>query len=106
MQAARAFTPAVPSIREIEDDAVESLRLGLNATHTFARLLAARGHVDVARAKAFLDPKLADLTPPESMIDRDVAADRLASAVRRRERGRARDRHGAEAITRGMTWMS
>jgi single-stranded-DNA-specific exonuclease len=85
MQAARAFTPAVP-FEKVEDDVVESLRVGLNATHTFARLLAARGHVDVARAKSFLDPRLADLTPPESMIDREAAADRLASAVRRRER--------------------
>lgn len=85
MQAARAFTSAAEAESEGRR-VVESLVVGLGVTRTFAKVLAARGHVDVARTRAFLDPKLADLTPPEPMIDRDAAADRLASAVRAKER--------------------
>jgi single-stranded-DNA-specific exonuclease len=36
--------------------------------------------------RRFLDPKLAHLTPPEAMIDRDASAERIARAVRAGER--------------------
>ena len=62
------------------------MRVGLSVSRTFAALLAARGFADVEAARAFLDPRLADLTPPEAMADREAAADRLAYAVRHRER--------------------
>ena len=51
-----------------------------------ARVLVARGYSDVGRARGFLAPRLADLTQPECMADRDVAADRIASAIRGHER--------------------
>ncbi len=36
--------------------------------------------------RRFLDPKLAHLTPPEAMIDRDASAERIARAVRAGEK--------------------
>ena len=80
MQAARAT--AIVDAGAI----AERLRVGLGLTRTVADVLAARGHVDVERTRAFLDPRLADLTPPEAMLDRERAAERLARAVRGRER--------------------
>ena len=82
MQAVRAFTSAVPTA----PDVAETLRRGLGVTRTFARILQARGHDDVARTARFLDPRLADLTSPAAMADREATTDRLASAIRRRER--------------------
>ncbi len=51
-----------------------------------ARVLVARGIVDPALAKSFLAPKLADLTRPDAMADREKAAERIASAVKAGER--------------------
>jgi len=63
-------------------------RLGgaLNVSTTFADLLIRRGYGDDDRTRRFLDPKLAGLTPPGSMADRDAAIERIARAIRRRER--------------------
>jgi single-stranded-DNA-specific exonuclease len=41
---------------------------------------------DVGRAKKFLQPKLAELTLPDAMADREVAAKRLARAIKHHER--------------------
>lgn len=38
------------------------------------------------QARAFLDPTLAQLTPPAAMVDREAAADRIASSIRGHER--------------------
>ncbi|MGL4242966.1 MAG: single-stranded-DNA-specific exonuclease RecJ [Beijerinckiaceae bacterium] len=52
---------------------------------TLARVLAGRG-VTVASAPGFLDPKLRDLMPdPSTLRDMDLAVERLAVAVRKRE---------------------
>jgi len=51
-----------------------------------ARVLVARGVADPAHAQAFLQPRLAELTRPDAMADRDLVADRLAYAVRHRQR--------------------
>lgn len=53
---------------------------------TLAQVLLHRGFREPSDVRDFLDPKLAGLHPPESMIDRDVAADRLARAIRSREK--------------------
>lgn len=58
------------------------LALGLGVTVTLGELLARRGHVDVEAARRFLNPRLADLTAPDAMADRSLAADRLARAIR------------------------
>src|SRR5690606_11334493 len=58
-------------------------RLGLS--QTVATWLARAGHADVSATERFLNPRLADLSRPDTMADRDVVANRLALAVRRRE---------------------
>ncbi|HVR18930.1 MAG TPA: single-stranded-DNA-specific exonuclease RecJ [Polyangiaceae bacterium] len=59
-------------------------RLGVTAT--IANWLARRGLSDVEAARRFLAPRLAALTPPDAMADRSAAAERIAHAVRRREK--------------------
>jgi single-stranded-DNA-specific exonuclease len=58
--------------------------LGLSLT--IAEVLHRRGYGDAQRARRFLEPRLAHLTSPEQMADRDTAAARLARAVRKKER--------------------
>jgi single-stranded-DNA-specific exonuclease len=70
------------------DPGGEARRLAraLQMTTTVAEWLLRRGHGDSEATRRYLDPKLAHLTAPDGMVDRALAADRLASAVRRRER--------------------
>ena len=56
--------------------------LGLAA----AQVLLHRGIQDVGEAHTFLDAKLRDLSSPESMADRALAAERIARAIRAGER--------------------
>jgi single-stranded-DNA-specific exonuclease len=65
----------------------EARELGraLGLTNTVATVLHRRGYKNDARTRRFLDPRLADLTPPDGMVDRLVAAERLAHAVRHNE---------------------
>jgi single-stranded-DNA-specific exonuclease len=58
----------------------------LGLTHTVAAILAARGFADPIATRAWLDVRLADLTAPDAMADRDAAADRLAHAIRSKQR--------------------
>jgi single-stranded-DNA-specific exonuclease len=62
------------------------LAKALGLSTTVADLLLRRGHQDLEATRRFLDPKLLHLTRPDGMADRDIAADRLARAVRQRER--------------------
>ncbi|HEY6562566.1 MAG TPA: single-stranded-DNA-specific exonuclease RecJ [Polyangiaceae bacterium] len=71
--------PALPGLE------ARSWGQALGMTATVADFLLRCGHVDVDRARRFLEPKLAHLTPPHEMADRALAADRLAHAVRRQE---------------------
>jgi single-stranded-DNA-specific exonuclease len=57
---------------------------GLSAV--LGQVLLNRGLLDVDRVGRFLAPKLAHLTRPDQMVDRAIAAARLADAVKRRER--------------------
>lgn len=75
------------SRRRASDPALAAeLARALGVSSTLAQLLLLRGidHPDAARA--FLEPTLAGLTLPDSMRDRDLATQRLADAVRRKER--------------------
>jgi single-stranded-DNA-specific exonuclease len=65
---------------------VELLRRQLGLTRTVAGWLVRRGFVDVERTRRFLQPRLADLSAPDAMLDRNTVARRLAQAVRARER--------------------
>lgn len=62
------------------------LAAAIGVSASIAQILLNRGLSDPVRARDFLEPKLAHLTPPEAMADRDAASERLAAAVRRRER--------------------
>jgi single-stranded-DNA-specific exonuclease len=63
-----------------------ALAAALGLSPGVAQLLLRRGFAESGAAARFLEPKLADLTSPVSMIDRGVACERLALAVTRRER--------------------
>ncbi len=63
-----------------EDELARSCRL----TRTVASWLNQQGY-SPASAREWLEPRLAGLTPPDAMIDRQKACERLAQAVRRGE---------------------
>jgi single-stranded-DNA-specific exonuclease len=51
-----------------------------------ARVLARRGVSTPDAARRYLSPRLVDLTRPDAMADRDVAADRIVHAIKHHER--------------------
>ncbi len=61
--------------------AAERLAAALGLSPLVARVLVNRGFVEPAAAARFLEPRLADLTPPWSMQGIEVAVDRLAAAL-------------------------
>ena len=67
-----------------DEDAAELAR-ALSITRTAAGALIARGLRDPEQSARFLDPRLAHLTPPDTMRDRSEAVARLARAVRAKE---------------------
>ena len=77
-------------VRPADPLAAGELGRALGLSPALAQVLLHRGFGEgadqVARARDFLSPKLADLTPPDAMLDRALAADRLARAVRAGER--------------------
>jgi single-stranded-DNA-specific exonuclease len=77
----------------------DALREALGLSHTGARALAHLGFGSVGEAAAHLAPKLAALTSPESMKGRADAVERLARAVRARERVVVFGDYDADGIT-------
>lgn len=69
-------------------DEARGLARQLGISVTAASVLVARGWTCPDKASRFFEPKLAHLTPPDAMLDRAQAAERIARAVR-----------GGEAIT-------
>jgi single-stranded-DNA-specific exonuclease len=67
------------------DEAI-ALARDLSLTRTAAVVLLGRGLRDVPGSTRFLEPKLAHLTPPDAMKDRGEAVERIARAVRAKER--------------------
>lgn len=65
---------------------VRALVRSLGLHPLVARVLAARGVIEPEQARAFLAPRLADLTRPDTMVDRALAAERIERALRRNER--------------------
>jgi single-stranded-DNA-specific exonuclease len=55
-------------------------------TTTVAEWLRRQGHDDSEATRRYLEPKLAHLSDPGAMVDRNAAAERLARAVRKREK--------------------
>ncbi|MFO0603337.1 MAG: single-stranded-DNA-specific exonuclease RecJ [Polyangiales bacterium] len=64
----------------------DSLARALRLHPLVARVLVGRGVRAPEDARRYLSPRLNELSRPEAMADRDLAADRLAAAIRRRER--------------------
>lgn len=63
-----------------------SLARDLGLSITVADLLDRAGHSGGDATRRFLDPRLAHLTPPDAMADREASADRIARAIRSGER--------------------
>lgn len=53
---------------------------------TVASWLDRQGHVEAEATRKFLNPRLAELTSPDAMLDRKAAAERIARAVRDKQR--------------------
>jgi single-stranded-DNA-specific exonuclease len=66
--------------------AAEDLARALGLTITVADVLVRSGRTAGPETDAWLDPKLANLTPPDKMADREAFTDRVAFAVGRKER--------------------
>ena len=62
------------------------LARALGLTVTLADVLHRRGRLDDDSTRRFLDPRLAQLTSPREMADRAAAVDRIAFAIRGRDR--------------------
>jgi len=73
--------------REPAEDPVSAAGLAskYQLTRTASVVLARLGREPDADLDKWLDPKLADLTPPFAMVDRQAATDRIARAIRQRE---------------------
>jgi single-stranded-DNA-specific exonuclease len=69
-----------------DPDAARELGRACGVGAATAQVLLNRGFADEGSAREFLTPRLAGLTSPDGMADRQIAADRLASAVRAGER--------------------
>lgn len=67
-------------------EASASLSHALRLHPLVARILARRGVTVADEARRFLSPRLTELSRPDAMADRDLAAERIALAVKRRER--------------------
>jgi single-stranded-DNA-specific exonuclease len=73
---------AVPLLPVTPDPRGSDLARDLGVSETAAAVLVKRGFSNRESAGRFFEPRLANLTPPALMKDRDVAASRLARAVR------------------------
>src|SRR5262249_46708185 len=73
-------------IRKADPGNAAVLGRALGVADATAQVLLHRGFDDERAARAFLAPRLSELTAPDAMADRELAADRLARAVRAGER--------------------
>jgi single-stranded-DNA-specific exonuclease len=74
------------AVKPCDPMAARELGRALELAPALAQVLLHRGFHDTALAREFLLPQLAGLSAPDAMLDRSLAADRLARAIRRRER--------------------
>jgi single-stranded-DNA-specific exonuclease len=76
------------TMRDPGEAPVEALDLArtLGLSITVADALWRMGRRADDTTKLFLDPRLSHLTPPDAMADRELSADRIARAIRARER--------------------
>jgi single-stranded-DNA-specific exonuclease len=64
----------------------QALSRALGISVTVASWLETRGHHEAEATRRFLNPRLAELTSPDAMLDRRAAAERIARAVREQQR--------------------
>ncbi len=78
----------MPSYRVRPADPMAARELGraVGIAPALAQVLLHRGLGDAEKAREFLSSQLAGLTQPDTMLDRELAAERLASAIKRHER--------------------
>jgi single-stranded-DNA-specific exonuclease len=74
------------TVKAIKADVASRLSEQFNISGVAAACLANRGLTEPEEVRAFLEPKLADLKPPDGMADLEPAADRLAEAIIKGER--------------------
>lgn len=74
------------SVRPCDPYIARDLGQALGLAPALAQVLLHRGYKEADRAREFLSCRLSGLTAPDGMADRALAADRLARAVRSRER--------------------
>ncbi|MCB9636170.1 MAG: hypothetical protein H6721_29005, partial [Sandaracinus sp.] len=80
-----ARQPSDYRVRPTDPMAASELGRACGLGSAAAQVLLQRGVDDPDRARAFLDPRLGDLSDPTPMADREAAAERLAHACRRNE---------------------
>ncbi len=85
-EVAVASSPGRPRQPDGASSQARALADELGVSVTLADVLHRRGLSDLEGARRFLDPRLSDLSDPEPMADRALAADRLSHAVRKGER--------------------
>jgi single-stranded-DNA-specific exonuclease len=73
-------------IRVPDPPAAAALSRVLGVAQATAQILLHRGIRDEHAARGFLSPRLSELTPPQTMADRELAAERLVRAIRNQER--------------------
>ncbi|MET0388267.1 MAG: single-stranded-DNA-specific exonuclease RecJ [Polyangiales bacterium] len=73
-------------VRSCDPLAARELARALKLAPALTQVLLHRGYGDEPSARDFLSCRLAGLTPPDAMADRGLAADRLARAIRAKER--------------------
>ncbi|HEY5376970.1 MAG TPA: single-stranded-DNA-specific exonuclease RecJ [Polyangiaceae bacterium] len=69
-------------VRSAPSARARELALGLGVSVTLAELLERRGHADIEATRRFLNPRLSELSAPDKMADRSLAAERIAAAIR------------------------
>ena len=72
-------------LRSQDPIAAAELGRGCGVSAATAQVLLHRGIADAGAATTFLNPRLAELTPPDGMADWDAAVGRIADGIRRRE---------------------
>lgn len=73
-------------VRSCDPLAARELSRAVKVAPALAQVLLHRGYADEPSAREFLNCRLAGLTLPDTMADRGLAADRIARAIRARER--------------------
>jgi len=74
------------TLRTADPVAAQELARATGLAPMVCQVLLHRGLTSSKELTGYANPKLAGLTPPSRMVDRQLAADRIASAIRRRER--------------------